>query len=378
MKQRRVLESCLVLLALIMVAVWGSDRASAQTAPCTFPETRPRFPRIPAWALSGAYQDSSLVASRRCVGSFQGPLPDSLATRGRTISLRFLRDRVAEARPDFGGYRIYRVVNQPDTSRMMLIRRFSLQPGDRPPPEGNDRLWKFSIVDTSNRTSLPFRCGGAIVHDSIVTFIDPDSNGHYIKACRRRIPQDNPFGACASRGDSVFVLVPPPGPHDGFRTWYAITYEARNVTVDAEYADMFVPDTTGIIGPCTDPNDLKTCPNLNNKCYNLIEAEVEPTSGPLANLERVGVVPNPYRAREAWDQPGLNEVHFVNLPARAVIKIYTVSGDLVTELTHDDRVRDFERWNLKNQNGEDVSSGIYMFRVESDIFRFQDRFIIIR
>jgi len=90
------------------------------------------------------------------------------------------------------------------------------------------------------------------------------------------------------------------------------------------------------------------------------------------------VVPNPYRAREAWDHPGSHEVHFVNLPARAVIKVYTVAGDLVREIVHDDRVRDFERWDLKNANGQDVSSGIYMYRIESDLFRVQDRLIVIR
>jgi len=41
-------------------------------------------------------------------------------------------------------------------------------------------------------------------------------------------------------------------------------------------------------------------------------------------------------------------------------------------------VRDFERWDLKNQRGRNVASGIYMYRVESDAFEFQDRFIVIR
>ena len=102
------------------------------------------------------------------------------------------------------------------------------------------------------------------------------------------------------------------------------------------------------------------------------------TGGPSPNLERIGVVPNPFRAAEAWDQPGGHEVHFINLPTHATIKIYTVAGDLVVQLQHDDPVRDFERWNLKNQNGLDVASGIYMYRVESASFTFQNRFIVVR
>jgi hypothetical protein len=58
--------------------------------------------------------------------------------------------------------------------------------------------------------------------------------------------------------------------------------------------------------------------------------------------------------------------------------IYTVAGDLVRELDHNDPVRDFERWDLKNGNGQDVASGIYMFRVTSGSFHRQNRFIVIR
>jgi hypothetical protein len=111
---------------------------------------------------------------------------------------------------------------------------------------------------------------------------------------------------------------------------------------------------------------------------NIVSVALEPTAGPTANLEHVAVVPNPYRATEAWDSPTGHEVHFINLPAKALIRIYTVSGDLVATLDHNDTVRDFERWDLKNQNGQDVASGIYMYRVESGSLAFQHRFVVIR
>jgi hypothetical protein len=365
-----------LLLAPALVAGAGAwARSSAQSAPgpCDFNAPQPRFPSIPLCVFPGAYRDSSLISPRRCLGSFKGPLSDSVASRPRTVTIRFLRDRVAEARSDFGGYRIYRVINSPDSTRMVLIRRFSVQPGD-------ERTWNFSRVDARDPATLPFKCNGQVVNDSVVTMIDPDSSGNYVRVCRNRIPPNDPNGACASPGDSVLILVAPPGPHDGFRTWYAITYELKNQTLDANYTDMFVPDTAGVIGPCTDPLDRNTCPNLNNKLHNLSSVEVEPTPGPTANLLRVGVVPNPFRGREAWDQTGAQELHFINLPSRARIRIYTAAGDLVADLRHDDTVRDFERWNLKNQDGRDVASGIYMFRVEAEVggFTFQDRFIVIR
>ena len=403
-----LLASAASFLGTGAVSAPGAPAApAAVSSPCDslFWPGMPVFPRIYVCAFAGGYQDSSLVSPGKCVGSFRGPLPDSISKRPRTITLRFRRDRRAEARDDFGGYRIYRVVNLPDTTMMMLIRRFSRQSGD-------DRTWNFSFLDAvpcvpdtgstdraycwhdpiksgqRNPTYMQYLCTGRgqtvpqVVNDSIVTFVDPDSSGNFVKVCRVRSPQEGVDGACKSKGDSVFVLRAPPGPHDGFPTWYAVTYEGRNVGADANFADLFVPDVTGRIGPCADPFDTSTCINLNNKAFNMTVEPVEPTAGPTPNLLRVVAVPNPFRANEAWDQPGAHELHFINLPAVAQIRIYTVAGDLVKELSHSDRIRDFERWDLKNQRGQDVSSGIYLYRVEANVagraFSFEDRFVVIR
>jgi hypothetical protein len=351
-----------------ILALAPRPAASQSVTPCDLAAgPAATFPRIPLCAFAGAYRDSSLIDPKKCIGAYHGPLADSLENRARTITLRFRRDRHIEARPDFGGYRIYRVQNYTgtaDTSRMVLIRRYSLQTGD-------SLLWHFSVVDTA---TLEFKCKNQVVSDSIITFIDPDSSGSVARVCRIRQPQDDPNGRCISIGDSVLILRPPPGPHDGFLTWYAITYEAKNASLDGNYADMFVPDTVN----CATPSQPELCPNLNNKLLNLTAEPVEPTGGPTPNLERVIVVPNPFRASAPWDSPGAHELHFINLPNEALIKIYTVAGDLVAELRHSDKIRDFERWNLKNQDGRDVASGIYMYRVEASSFTFQDRFIVIR
>ena len=358
---RRILEMysvCTLLTALALVAGAAARQAGAASA---------GFPHIPVWDYPGAFQDSSLYNRFACVGSF-GPLSDSLHDRARTITVRFLRDRRAEARPDFGGYRVWRVSGVPDTGQMTLIRRFSLNPDA-------EITWHFSTVDT---TTLEFTCAGAVAHDSVVTFVDPDSSGNYVKVCRRV----DRFGRCLSRGDSILALLAPPGPHDGFRTWYAVTYEALN-TLDNVNLDLFVPgpyDTSNGYANCGTPGDSTTCPriNLNNRAANMTAVPVEATGGPLPNPLQVAVVPNPYRANEAWDLPGGHEVHFINLPARATIKIFTVAGDLVAKLEHDDAVHDFQRWDLKNENGSEVASGIYLFRIEAGNFTFQNRFVVVR
>lgn len=363
----------LVLISLLFLLVGSAPALSQAPIHCdltNLPDSATAFPRIPLCAFPGAWRDSSLFEPDRCVGTFAGPLEDSIQARPRTITVRFKRDRKVEARPDFGGYRIYRVetfTGRADTTRLMLIRRFSRQAGD-------DRTWNFSVVDPR---TLQFRCKNdttEIASDSIVTFIDPDSNGAFVRVCKKRVPPNDVNGRCDSPNDSVMVLRAPPGPHDGFRLFYSINYEARNLGGNADYAEMFIPDTAH----CATPNVPGSCPNLNSRLLNLMTTPVEPTPGPTENLERVVVVPNPFRGSAPWDMPGNNEVHFTNLPIDSHIRIYTVAGDLVAELHHSDPVRDYERWNLKNNEGRDVTSGIYMFRVEASSFAFQDRFIVIR
>ena len=330
MRGTRAISLFVLTLALAFSAGAGAvSPAAAQNG----------FPKIPVWAFPGAYQNA----------------PDSIRQQPRTITLRWLRDPAAESRPDFGGYRIYRVQNAPDTSRMTLIRRFSVN--------ANDSLfmWHFPNIDAS--TPLSGR---------VATFVDPDSSGAFFKRCR----EVDHLGRCLTRGDSIIVLLAPPGPHDGFRTWYAITYEARNFTGgnSSDFLDLFLPDTVN----CPTPGSPTSCPNLNHKALNLTTTAVEPTQGPTQNLETVSVVPNPFRASEAWDRPGGNEIHFINLPAQARILIYTSSGDLVREIEHSDTVRDFAVWDLKNGSGQDVSSGIYMYRVVSGAFARQNRLVVIR
>jgi hypothetical protein len=348
-----------VFLALVLMAWVGSPPvARAQTG-----ETPQQFWHIPVWVQAGAWQDSTVLYPLRCGGRFHGPQPDSLRTQPRTLTVRFLRNRRVEARSDFGGYRIYRGVGSPDTSALVLLRRYSRNAGDSP-------LWNFSVVDSS---SLEFMCGSILAYDSVATFVDPDSSGSFQKVCRKV----NALGQCLSRGDSVWALVVPPGPHDGFRTWYTVTYEARNV-LDNEFGELFAPDTSDNFARCGTAGDPATCPNLNNKLANMIQDPVEPTVGPTRDLLGVSVVPNPFRESERWDRPDGHEVHFINLPSQARIRIYTVAGDLVRELTHNDPVRDFERWDLKNANGSDVVSGIYMYRIEAGSFTEQNRFVVIR
>jgi hypothetical protein len=108
--------------------------------------------------------------------------------------------------------------------------------------------------------------------------------------------------------------------------------------------------------------------------------------------DQVFVVPNPatHQSMEPWtlapnnvDPTGI-KVEFRNLPAdRGTVRIYTLAGDLVQTITFDGRNGDGTvKWDLVSRNGQDVTSGVYLFSVETDtndaFARKIGKFVVIR
>ena len=59
-------------------------------------------------------------------------------------------------------------------------------------------------------------------------------------------------------------------------------------------------------------------------------------------------------------------LRFVNLPSRAIIRIYSTSGVLVNVLVHNDPTDGGEEtWNVRNRNNQFVASGVYFYHVEA-------------
>ncbi|HEX9951395.1 MAG TPA: T9SS type A sorting domain-containing protein [Rubricoccaceae bacterium] len=83
------------------------------------------------------------------------------------------------------------------------------------------------------------------------------------------------------------------------------------------------------------------------------------------SLDRIAAVPNPYFGSSTYESGNLSRVvRFTNLPEQpATIRIFTVSGSLVTTLnkTSSDRSLD---WNLESSNNLPVASGMYLVHVD--------------
>jgi hypothetical protein len=86
-----------------------------------------------------------------------------------------------------------------------------------------------------------------------------------------------------------------------------------------------------------------------------------------AAMERIHTVPDPYYVTNALETTANQKVlNFVNLPAQAVVRIYSVSGVLVQVLTQNDATGGgLLTWNLRNRNNQFVASGVYFYHVEA-------------
>jgi hypothetical protein len=291
------------------------------------------------------------------------------STVSRKVTIRWLRDRTAESRPDFGGYRIYRQETRRDTTNMLLLRRFSVRGATAADTLANGQP-NLSIY--ARRDTLLWYFPD---NQDTLQFVDPDSSGDLAKViiCK----EFNAQGRCI-KGDSAFAFQRLDGPHDGYALYYTITYGSVDRTLK-DTDDMFVPDSLDNYARCGTPGDPSTCPNLNGKLTNLMVDPIYVRGPATTNLQSVAVVPNPYRGHEQWDQPGQNRIQFQNLPAAVKVRIFTVAGDLVRELVKTDPESGSLDWDLKNADSHDVASGIYLFRITSSQgFEQTGHFVIIR
>ena len=93
-----------------------------------------------------------------------------------------------------------------------------------------------------------------------------------------------------------------------------------------------------------------------------------------ALLNNIYVVPNPYVGTSVLEPDnklpnqnrGERRIYFENLPTKCTIRIFTLSGELVTTLEHESGIDNGrEYWNLLNRDGFSVAYGVYLAHIEA-------------
>lgn len=165
---------------------------------------------------------------------------------------------------------------------------------------------------------------------------------------------------------------------------YNSTTFLNPVVISNLFNTVVSTSTTGVNSLSTD--SVANPVNNNMPYYTFstadIFAEINNAGSHKSGLDLINVVPNPYYAYSGYEVNRLdNRVRITNLPNKCKIKIFTLNGTLVRTFDRDvsgqediyvtdksDFVQSkrlpFQDWDLKNQSGITVASGLYIIHID--------------
>jgi hypothetical protein len=234
-------------------------------------------------------------------------------------------DTLKECRNSWTGYRVRRTVEGISVNRLEVVGQFKSRD-----------VWGPLCVELQSPcdfSNFVFTGAGVFFKGFRNNKIPGTANEYYFD-----YPPGNPVDADTTA--RVYVDL---APIVGFGHEYAVTSIDTLTEVNADILESAV-DSTQLV-------------------------TLTPATPPADNLERVMVVPNPYKGSAEWD-PGPNDrrLHFVNLPDGSTVRIYTAAGELLRTLTQNAASSPGGQtgelaWDLKNDSGRTVVSGIYIYTV---------------
>jgi hypothetical protein len=171
------------------------------------------------------------------------------------------------------------------------------------------------------------------------------------------------------------------------------------------YPDLDVPNTPGVwtedfsiafhvtgIVDSTDTTELINwaIPNVDKiviKSYHYLtpddvyEIKTQPQQhvDNKVDVSKVKVVPNPYIIRAAYERNILTKkILFTNLPPKCKISIFSVAGEHIISLQHNNPSVGHLAWNLRTKEDTEIAYGLYIYKVESEWGESVGKFALIR
>jgi hypothetical protein len=105
------------------------------------------------------------------------------------------------------------------------------------------------------------------------------------------------------------------------------------------------------------------------------EAEKINLAGAKTDMDKIKVVPNPYVASARWEPfnpfntgRGPRSIHFINLPSKCTIRIFTINGELVDTIEHDGQnspEAGTAYWDMLTKDNLSISYGVYLYHVSA-------------
>ena len=115
----------------------------------------------------------------------------------------------------------------------------------------------------------------------------------------------------------------------------------------------------------------------------------------LPEKPEISVYPNPYRSDAGYTDDGYEDpqgtlrfdyehrIHFINLPERCTIKIWTTDGDLVRVIEHYpggpySDTNSKAHWDMISRNTQAIVSGLYIYSIESETGTQIGKIVVIK
>lgn len=156
----------------------------------------------------------------------------------------------------------------------------------------------------------------------------------------------------------------------------------RNINYTQTGNGDFLSDTTYIANPDKwgRPNGYSSIESpKGTTIHDSNFVTVTPGNQPHTKSLNIKVVPNPYVAHSNFNETEhIRKIYFTNLPSKCKITVYTVNAEKVATLYHDSLTSGDMDWDMRTINNQEVSPGLYLFSVETDIDKFIGKFAIIR
>ncbi len=197
-----------------------------------------------------------------------------------------------------------------------------------------------------------------------------DPNGIY-----KRYPR-------ASRADASDTT------EEGYQRYYEYEYVLDGLQPSVEYNFSVTAFDYGSLR--VELGTLESSPLINAVSeYPLTDAETVEAEG-----MEVIVYPNPYRIDAGYATAGYEnrdrtlsaerarKINFANLPKVCTIRIYSIDGDLIKEIYHNNPDggpgSQHETWDVISRNTQAVVTGIYIWQVESEMGNQIGKLVIIK
>ena len=138
-----------------------------------------------------------------------------------------------------------------------------------------------------------------------------------------------------------------------------------NGGVEPPFANQFPEDGTIFRIETSKPNQPGDTFSISTAEVAAIDASARTADDIERDLDLIAITPNPYRGFSGYESSGNSTItRFVNLPAQATIRIYTLSGTLIRTIEKANTGATID-WDLRTEAGLPVASGIYLIHVEA-------------